>query len=221
MLINKVKKFIKYGPKSWRTGLTADSPRPGGAFRGPKKRTITTAQEAEEKKELERKRERESPVIKQLRFKGILSRIKKMQVNKQSKERRQQAKNKKNVTRKQTWIKEILRMAHLNCQGINKLDKRNRIENWADRKQIKILAITETQHAHTSEEGGKQKENLQKVTRGGQYKWYYSSGIDPKRHAELEEARKTKMGRTGTLIRHIKLKQQKRKITHKTHAPKI
>ena len=84
-------------------------------------------------------------------------------------------------------------MAHLNCRGINEVEKRNIIEAWAIKKKVKIITITETQHPHTSQEGGKEKRKPTRVKRGGKYKWYFSSGIDPtKKHAALEEANKTK-----------------------------
>ena len=53
-----------------------------------------------------------------------------------------------------------------------------------------FAAIQESQHPHTVEEGGHKKTTPEGELVGGTYKWYYSSGIDPKIHEELEKLRK-------------------------------
>ena len=45
------------------------------------------------------------------------------------------------------------RMAVLNVKGINQAAKRRIIEEWAEHKGVDIILLTETQHAHSSQEG--------------------------------------------------------------------
>ena len=55
-----------------------------------------------------------------------------------------------------------------------------------------IMGITETQHPHTDEQCTTTKVNKQGTLRGGKYKWYYGSGIDPKAVEELNKERDLK-----------------------------
>ena len=57
---------------------------------------------------------------------------------------------------------------------------------------VKILIMTETRHSHTGLEGGRSKETPEGDIRKSEYKWYYSTGIDPKKHEEYEKAKKEK-----------------------------
>ena len=89
---------------------------------------------------------------------------------------------------KQEWIN----IGIFNPKGLKEINKRTRIENWAEHKGIKILGLAETQHAHTSKEGGTKKINADNVIKKNEYRWYFSSGIDPKKHDKKEKEQKRK-----------------------------
>ena len=66
-----------------------------------------------------------------------------------------------------------------NLQGIDCPYKRKEIEEYAEERSISLGLFLETQHAHSSEEGGAERLSTVGQTVRGKYKWFYSSGIKP------------------------------------------
>ena len=83
-----------------------------------------------------------------------------------------------------------LRMAVINVKGINEPAKRRVIEEWASRKKVDLVILTETQHAHCSQEGGCDRLE-DEVMIESKWKWYFSTSVDPKAHEESEKKRKS------------------------------
>ena len=48
---------------------------------------------------------------------------------------------------------QAIRIATLNTKGLRETNKRQRIEAWASKKNIKILAVQETEVPHSAQEG--------------------------------------------------------------------
>ena len=72
--------------------------------------------------------------------------------------------------------------------------QKSRIENWATRNtNIKTMRLSETQHRHDTKEGGTKKVTPEGKEKNGEYRWYLSSGVDPKHH----EARETEIKEKG------------------------
>ncbi len=55
-----------------------------------------------------------------------------------------------------------------------------RLEDYAEEQGAGIVFKQETQHPHSGEEGDTEKLDWEGNKVGGKYKWYFSSGIDPK-----------------------------------------
>ena len=87
------------------------------------------------------------------------------------------------------WKRGLVKIATLNCQGINETNKRDAIESWATNNNIKIMAIQETRHPYTAEEGGRAKMNPEGVIRGGLYKWFYGTGSKPEDVDKMQKER--------------------------------
>ena len=100
--------------------------------------------------------------------------------------------NKTNKQIREKWSRENIGIAHVNVRGINSTYKRQSIENWAERKTLKIIAITETHHPYNTREGGKGKNTPEGYTKNSKYRWYFSTGIDPKMHDIVINERKEK-----------------------------
>ena len=79
---------------------------------------------------------------------------------------------------KQEWTK----IGTSDPKGLKEINKRTRIENWATKQGVKILGLAGTQHEHCSKEGGTTRINLDNVKKKGEYRWYFSSSIDPQKH---------------------------------------
>ena len=66
-----------------------------------------------------------------------------------------------------------------NLEGTNSLNKREDIEAYAAKRNVDLALFSETQHEHSSEEGGQEKVETEGEATRGKYEWYFSSGIDP------------------------------------------
>ena len=86
----------------------------------------------------------------------------------------------------------------MNCQGINDTEKRNKLEKWAIGNKIKIVAIQETRHPYTAEEGGRAKINPEGVQRGGMYKWFFGTGSKPEDVERMIKERERKIRKSPT-----------------------
>ena len=83
-----------------------------------------------------------------------------------------------------------LRIAVLNCRGMNEVRKRRKIEHWAEEKRIDVILLCETQYAHCALEGGGQYEDLDGLITHRQWKWYFSTGVNPKVHESIDKQKK-------------------------------
>ena len=70
------------------------------------------------------------------------------------------------IDTKNKWDDDATKVATFNCMGINEPGKMNQLETWAEKNNIKIMAIQETRQPYSSEEGGRAKINPEGVTRG-------------------------------------------------------
>ena len=59
------------------------------------------------------------------------------------------------------------------------------IEKWALDKGIEILVVTEAKFAHTSKMGGKDTITPDGHTKKVLFRWFFSSGIDPRKHDKI------------------------------------
>ena len=75
-------------------------------------------------------------------------------------------------------------------EGINQLNKRQELEEYAYKQAISLALCTETQHPHSSEEGGLEKITPEGGQSRGNYKWYFSSGKDPSAVEKVEKAKR-------------------------------
>ena len=144
-------------------GQTWDSPRPGFAHRGPRNRNNTTVEPTKGGIKIERKGEnafynrprRTKQEIGELTKKRILGKIRKTTAKQvETRQRRQdEAKKRKEEERNNnplTWNirkgearyrKGCVKIATFNCMGINETEKRNKLDKWALKKHIKIIAV--------------------------------------------------------------------------------
>ena len=78
-------------------------------------------------------------------------------------------------------------IATINVRGINNPVKRYEVERWAKWARVDVLCITETKHAHTSEEGNEDSyvEETEQI-RGG-FKWFFSTSVSPKTHETIKK----------------------------------
>ena len=122
------------------------------------------------------------------------SKNKEMERNSEEKEKRQKA-----IWGKNKFMKSIVNMIRtmvFNVQGINCPYKRQEIELYAEDRSISLGILSETQHAHTSEEGGAEKEDTEGKAVRGKYKLFYSSGRNPEDVEKAENGKRTKKENT-------------------------
>ena len=152
----------------------------GGSV-GPLKRVKPDSRESHSKEirwRKERNMEKALETIREMRRQGILAKIKKAKIIKsaqkaqiEERKRRREKQNKKKLgafTKK--MLTRIIRAMNFNVEGINQLNKRQEIEEYAWKNAISIALCTETQHAHTSEEGGTERMNPEGKGVRGKYK---------------------------------------------------
>ena len=72
-------------------------------------------------------------------------------------------------------------------RGINEIGKRELLEDWALKNGIQILVVTETKFAFEGQLGGKPKETPEGRIKMKHYKWYFSSGIDTRKHENMKK----------------------------------
>ena len=95
------------------------------------------------------------------------------------------------------------RMAVLNVKGINQPAKRRIIEEWAEHKGVGIMLLTETQHAHSSQEGTDRIECERVIEQ--HWKWYFGTGVDAHMHDDI--SKKRKMGMKPTIEERSRAKE--------------
>ena len=108
--------------------------------------------------------------------------------------REMQGLKKKSFKSSKSFLKKLMstiRVATVNAEGINEADsfKRRELEEYATENNIDIMLLQETNHPHSGEEGGREKLDWENKKVGGQYKWYFSSGIDPQDVDKWKKAR--------------------------------
>jgi exonuclease III len=89
---------------------------------------------------------------------------------------------------KQIWHKKF-KMATLNVRGLIKEGKRQQLERWAQKRNLKIVLLQETHINHNSTINSK---NINQETSdaGGDWHWFYSSSVLPKDREIVEKLKK-------------------------------
>ena len=82
-----------------------------------------------------------------------------------------------------------MRIATYNCQGINALTKREAIKEWAGKRKIDIIALTETKLRNQAREGGPDTE----------YTTFFAS--EPKEHSTTQAGIKAEQAGVGLMIK--------------------
>ena len=82
-----------------------------------------------------------------------------------------------------------INVATINVKGLGEVGKKMLIEQWAEKHRIDVICVTETHHAHTSTECEKDGLYVEGERIRGDWRWYFSSGINPK---DLEAVEKLK-----------------------------
>ena len=152
---------------------------------GPSKRARPDTRKSTNRSKSSQYEEREIEKLKELRQHGLLSKMKKIKQTKGSKEAIKkekakiretliQARKKLGNAKHMKQIQSIIRAMVFNVEGINKLNKRQELEEYAYNQAISLALCTETQHPHSSEEGGIEKINPEGEKARGNYKWYFS-----------------------------------------------
>ena len=70
------------------------------------------------------------------------------------------------------------------CEESTTPQQKYEVEQWAKRKGVDILCLTETKQAHTSEEGHEEVDVADEKFKGD-FKWFFSTGVDPKTHESI------------------------------------
>ena len=93
-----------------------------------------------------------------------------------------------------------IKVATVNVRGLAEIGKRMIIEQWAEKHCIDVVCVTETHHPHSSVESVPDGMYVEEEKIRGDWKWFFSSGVDPKDLEKLEKTKKTG-GRATAAIR--------------------
>ena len=183
------KTFILWAERRRSSPASAVGGSVGGKTRAKPDRRKSHAQRKQEW-ERERDTEKERELYREKRRQGILARFRKAKWIKDTQKdmikERILNREKLNAEKRKLGsmrfankiLQQIVRAMIYNVEGINQLNKRQEIEEYAYQQGVSIALCTETQHPHTSEEGGTARLDTEGKEVRGKYKWYFSSGKD-------------------------------------------